>query len=302
MRKVLLDPGTLASDAADEWQQLLERADAARVATIAAALLGKATFDTNVWRDIKWWLWSHAFGKRCAYCEGSQAREDFPPHAEHYRPKGTVTTRVTGVGAPVRVTTPEGECDHAGYFWLAYDWRNLVPACQRCNSGAKGTQFPVRARHVYKLSRADAVTRFGEAAVAAGTVYVDPAGAWILPSSALLDELEDPLLLHPCNPKHDPQEHLRFDAQGGVVAVTEQGRETIAAFKLNHPALTAARRKEQRERWRSFVLAYSTQMETGVADAQAWDLSYARLERLVDSYSAAVFEYTRARTPRPADP
>ncbi len=61
------------------------------------------------------------YGK-CAYCEMLCKAE-----IEHYRPKKSVT----------------GE-KHDGYYWLCYEWTNLVPACRYCNTeGGKGTQFPI---------------------------------------------------------------------------------------------------------------------------------------------------------------
>jgi hypothetical protein len=62
--------------------------------------------------------------------------------AEHYRPKGAVKYK-TEAGeledATCEVLNPrQGRIvtqRHPGYFWLAYDWRNLLPSCVFCNSG-----------------------------------------------------------------------------------------------------------------------------------------------------------------------
>lgn len=62
---------------------------------------------------------------KCAYCESVE----FKPDVEHYRPKKSVTN-------------PNGN-DH-GYYWLCYEWTNLLPACSDCNSGnGKWNKFPI---------------------------------------------------------------------------------------------------------------------------------------------------------------
>ncbi len=63
---------------------------------------------------------------KCAYCETI-----CKPEIEHYRPKGEVSS---GVGTPKTL----------GYYWLCYEWSNLIPSCHDCNN-RKGIQFPVRA-------------------------------------------------------------------------------------------------------------------------------------------------------------
>jgi uncharacterized protein (TIGR02646 family) len=87
-----------------------------------------------VWSNAKTALAAVSFDK-CWYCECKQERSDL--HVDHFRPKGRVT----------------GEKDHAGYWWLAFDWRNFRLACTFCNciredsetdeSGGKGTKFPI---------------------------------------------------------------------------------------------------------------------------------------------------------------
>lgn len=60
---------------------------------------------------------------KCAYCEDFCKAE-----IEHYRPKKAVND------LPL----------HNGYFWLCYEWSNLLPSCRFCNTeGGKGNQFPI---------------------------------------------------------------------------------------------------------------------------------------------------------------
>ncbi|TBA20972.1 hypothetical protein ELH66_08155 [Rhizobium ruizarguesonis] len=54
------------------------------------------------------------FNDKCAYCELELGDA---LNVEHFRPKGRV----------------EGEPAHRGYWWLASEWENLLPACNGCN-------------------------------------------------------------------------------------------------------------------------------------------------------------------------
>lgn len=65
------------------------------------------------------------FYNKCAYCE----KIDYKPDVEHFRPKKGVTN-------------PNG--NKHGYYWLCYNWTNLLPACSKCNSGqGKWNKFPI---------------------------------------------------------------------------------------------------------------------------------------------------------------
>ena len=72
-------------------------------------------------------LWRMHNG-RCCYCERlrDRGRES---DVEHFRPKTAVAEK-----------TPQ----RPGYWWLAYEWKNLLLACKTCNEQYKRTHFPVR--------------------------------------------------------------------------------------------------------------------------------------------------------------
>ncbi len=100
---------------------------------------------------------------------------------------------------------------HPGYYWLAYDWRNLLPACVKCNQPAvisgrkvgKHNRFPVGGRHAQQPHEVAA---------------------------------EEPLLIHPASgrPEDDPERHLMVDTNTGVMGHhTERGRVCIDIFALN---------------------------------------------------------------------
>jgi|GEM_PF-969883 len=65
------------------------------------------------------------YHNKCAYCESISFKAD----VEHYRPKK-------------QVTNPNG--NNTGYYWLCYEWSNLIPACFECNSrSGKWNKFPI---------------------------------------------------------------------------------------------------------------------------------------------------------------
>jgi uncharacterized protein (TIGR02646 family) len=67
---------------------------------------------------------------KCAFCE-AKVTHVTTGDVEHFRPKAAVKQRA---GAPL---------ERPGYFWLAYEWSNLLLACSNCNSRHKGNLFPL---------------------------------------------------------------------------------------------------------------------------------------------------------------
>jgi hypothetical protein len=73
---------------------------------------------------------------KCAYCE-----RRYKLDVEHYRPKGEVRDLENN---KVQINNGKGVLvDHPGYYWLCYEWSNLLPACISCNrDGGKYSKFP----------------------------------------------------------------------------------------------------------------------------------------------------------------
>ena len=92
----------------------------------------KKSSSTDVWRDF-YALLPDQLKKKCWYCESEEIRSDMA--IDHFRPKNRV----------------EGEKQHDGYWWLAFDWKNYRCACTFCNSqrnfeetqGGKACKFPL---------------------------------------------------------------------------------------------------------------------------------------------------------------
>ncbi|WAC39866.1 hypothetical protein [Pedobacter sp. SL55] len=66
---------------------------------------------------------------KCCFCE-SRVTHISDGDVEHFRPKAAWLHDTDGLKKP-------------GYFFLAYEWSNLLLSCQACNQRAKGNQFPI---------------------------------------------------------------------------------------------------------------------------------------------------------------
>src|SRR6516162_7596662 len=271
MRRVEFDPTNLTGDQRVRWDTWQSRASAATDKVIAEWekwLEGwleerdpKArftfTFNSKVWTELKEWMKQNLFHNRCAYCEAPLTR--FFADAEHHRPKGRVSeANQEGVSIAKRAILEVGaeqiEIEHPGYFWLAYNWRNLIPSCEWCNQGgSKVDQYPIDKIHV--------VMRRIEAADAAALQHSIRSTKW--PSSyylgpSNLDLHECPLLLNPLNPEaaREPLKHLRFGVRGEIVALSRIGARTIQILRLDDGELTMRREKAQRNIYRAYFGKY----------------------------------------------
>jgi uncharacterized protein (TIGR02646 family) len=152
------------------------------------------------------------FHRKCAYCESSISNSTW--EVEHFRPKGRVAERA----------------DHPGYYWLAYRWSNLYPACEFCNkrrkdrplwgdlrfasSGGKLDHFPLEVETDRAMTHEDDLSR------------------------------ERPLLLDPC--KDQPEEHLRYTLLGEIVHSRgdQKAKASISVFHLKRRRLRDSRKNQ----------------------------------------------------------
>lgn len=131
-----------------------------------------------------------------------------------------------------------GEVDPPAYWWLTYAWDNLYPACTDCVR-LRGSRFPVAGSR------------------ATGTHDLDD---------------ERPLLLDPL--VDDPDEHLRYHADGTVSAFTACGRTTHDVLGLNRDSLVRARK------------AVLDQVTAGTADPDLTAFASARRQLVPTSLAA----------------
>jgi hypothetical protein len=252
---------------------------------------------TSVWGKLKDWLLENFFHDKCAYCETKKVRTTF--HAEHFRPKAMVKSE----DGKVKITDHDGkEIDHPGYFWLAFNWKNLLPSCADCNTNlGKGNQFPIPKTKKYwsflKGLTADEVAKL--------KVKIR-SHQWqdvYYPQPADLDELEGRLLLHPYF--DDPSKHLRFDELGGVIAIGEgddflKGKLSMEVYNLTAGDIVTERMDAQLKAEDKFNSAYKFYRGEGhsVNDARLKAKNHvAGYIEGKEPYSAAVMDFFRAAFP-----
>lgn len=156
------------------------------------------------------------FRGKCAYCEIS-IYEGQHGDIEHFRPKGAV---IDPGGDPVKVLIDGSEEEHPGYYWLAYDWTNMLPSCQLCNqpNTQRSGGLPVGKRDYFPLEPGS------PRAAAPGE-----------------EAHERPLLINPT--LEDPADHLKVDKSGVLAARTPRGQACIDVLGLNLRDLPNARKK-----------------------------------------------------------
>ncbi|MCB9294525.1 MAG: hypothetical protein H6559_15585 [Lewinellaceae bacterium] len=148
---------------------------------------------------------------KCAYCEDIQNK----PEVEHYRPKKKLSE----------------DRNHPGYYWLCYEWTNLLPACHYCNTDkGKRNQFSIRGIRVSAPPRL-------------------PDGSWNQSAndasvSPLIDE--EPYLLHPEIDQPDDGSYFKFHNTGEMEGIDpkERGEKTIEICDLNREDLLEKRREK----------------------------------------------------------
>ena len=252
MRRVDFSPPDVPTDPRYAfWTKYIADADAALAGMLdERAASGKPDpGKAGLWAKLKRWMLDTVFEGKCAYCQGDLTGHA-PMHAEHWRPKNAVTDLSDLTDDATELAVEQGAVAHPGYWWLAYDWRNIVPACDYCNTaGAKGTKFPIGGTRAF-----------------APEDGADPEE---------LDRIEKPLLLHPFFGE-DPSDHIGFYRDGTAYAKrgSDLGRATIKVMGLNRDGLVNKRRKRQAEAVNAFrtALGDSVLLERPLAELMAdWD-------------------------------
>ncbi len=158
-------------------------------------------FDSTLYgsKDVKNRL-IQIFQNKCAFCE-CDTSVGAAYDIEHFRPKIL-------------------------YYWLCYEWTNLLLSCQVCNRYYKQAHFPLEKEsnrvkiHPLKQGKFDK-----EACHIADPTL----------------KAEKRLLLHPALDL--PSEHLMFLKDGSAASLTEKGRISIEKYGLNRDELIFARKE-----------------------------------------------------------
>lgn len=134
---------------------------------------------------------------KCCYCEAWFGHNSYG-HVEHYRPKSAWKQK------------RNDKLQYPGYYWLAYDWDNLLLSCSICN-GNKGNIFPLRNNRLRAINH-----------------------------HKTIESTDNTLLINPM--LENPEEHIGFRADVAY-GKTHKGRITINTVELNRMPLCEDRRK-----------------------------------------------------------
>ena len=133
---------------------------------------------------------------KCCYCEQNQKGQY--GDVEHFRPKTAYKIRRRQA-----LTYP-------GYYWLCYEWTNLLFACELCNTGYKGNLFPL----------------------------VDEGSRVTTHTGTITDE--EPYLIDPV--KINPRKHICFK-KNLIDGITPKGKKTIEICGLDRADLNDSRQE-----------------------------------------------------------
>ena len=306
MIHISFDPSELQGADKIWWELWQKRANRATTRAIKAWRDSKdpsqkIQLTQTIWSDLNHWLIQHVFHNKCAYCETSSPQ--YWPDGEHYRPKGRVDAEQPGVTGltPVQVSDHSGTpIQHPGYFWLAYDWRNLIPGCRNCNSGlgapGKMNQFPVKKQYVFLTHLTPAEKQ---------ALKEEPYPSLLAPDlyylrSTDLDDVEGPLLLHPYRDR--PEQNLSFEHGGVLQPTSPEGEKTIKVCNLAYENLRVARQTAQEQGAQTWLFAYGARLKGSPNPQVAWQDAWHDMQDVDNgtaAYSAAVKAYIRRAFPEP---
>ena len=150
------------------------------------------------------------YSNKCACCERSRGEE---LQIDHYRPKKARKNKDTTY-------------NHSGYYWLTYEWSNLIPLCSSCNQ-AKSNYFPLQNKRITSHTHQYAN---------------QPIRLYIY---------EKPLFI---NPEIDtkPERHFKYLPNGTVEGRTIEGETMVNLYKLN----SRTKRRERREIIKNYILDF----------------------------------------------
>jgi uncharacterized protein (TIGR02646 family) len=157
------------------------------------------TFDPGIYgnKEVKEKL-IQLQGYKCCFCEAKIGHISYGD-VEHFRPKGGWVQNDEEINKP-------------GYYWLAYEWENLLLSCQLCNQRYKKNYFPL----------------------------INEAERALNHNFSISDEL--PEFIHPAN--DNPEEFIEFN-ENEPEAINDniRGKATIKKLELNRLLLNEHRKK-----------------------------------------------------------
>ena len=196
IKKPTQAPAILLNQGATATRQLCER----YVADPEAYKKGskRFEFDSRIYRakSVKNVL-QKAQHDKCAFCESKTSHITYGD-VEHFRPKAAYRQG------------PKDPLVQPGYYWLAYEWSNLLFCCPLCNQRFKRNHFPLTDPNRRARSHNDDMSN------------------------------ERPLLINPA--VEDPAQFLEFrENHVHAIGGNARGERTIELFGLNRKELVDMR-------------------------------------------------------------
>jgi hypothetical protein len=244
-----------------KWRGKCRTEQAALNSAYASGKIGKVSGKLYRERKDVYFAVDGPFHGKCIYCE-TLIVANHPGDLDHFRPK----SRVTGPSGPIKVKDRRGrDVPHTGYYWLAYDYRNLLPSCEDCNrpnkarSGGllvgKWDSFPVKGFRASKPGD---------------------------------EKRERPLLINPTAKGRKIEKHLTINEKGIAEHWTPEGKACCEVFGLNLRQALIQERMEAYQRGYDVVLNYL------VALGNDNDKGATAYRKIIEEYEAGIRPYSAA--------
>jgi hypothetical protein len=214
MRKINLQPPDNP-----EWQEWLDKCNQETEKLHELFNQGeKIVFNEKIYQQYKEFFFEAEkppFYDKCAYCESLITATNYGD-VEHFRPKAEITDEKNKKIFLVdhqghQIMDQDGKPKkHPGYYWLAYDWQNLLISCGICNRPNKKNRFPVIGRHAQR------------------------------PKDVIQEQI---LLINPVDEGSLSQQFRIDTATGWINGETDRGKMCIEVFGLNRDGLLKERKK-----------------------------------------------------------
>jgi len=194
-------------------------------------------FNNEIDKELKKFLHEVFYG-RCGYCE---TKIDSPHlgNVDRYRPNNGVRDK--------------NEYHQDLYWWLTFDWGNLVYCCKECNQ-YKANYFPINGKRMVDRK--------------------------------INENMEIPLLLNPY--QDNPEEHITIDDDCHFVGLTLKGEQTISLLRLNREKLLFEREK-LKNKIDSLILYYIDQGKDSLMNPNDFGFLFAYIGDEIDFYEPHIF-------------
>lgn len=197
------------------------------------------------------------YGK-CAYCE-----RYYKLDVEHYRPKGEIRDENNVL------------ISRTGYYWLCYEWSNLIPACISCNrEGGKGAKFPY-----LQIQNRITSPKFVEGNLDKGRCQID--------HNDLLNEA--PILLHPetsVNFLH----FFIFELDSDLKGITIVGIDSDDKGHITSKLCNLNREEIRRDRLQSVVKQFVSSIKATIKKLEMGQINDYEFKIIIDSHIQKMYD------------